>query len=114
MYDMCSLPSKLFLAFVESPLRHKCQVCAVTRSLSSSEGVWNCSREAPPDQEQLLQAAGSLWSPALVRPGGPPAVVTPGDFRSLCVRAAGGALSQRSPRCWKPRAILPATSGAAQ
>lgn len=28
--DVCSLPSKLFLAFMESPLKHKCQVCAVT------------------------------------------------------------------------------------
>lgn len=25
---MCSLPSKLFLAFEESPLKHKCQVCS--------------------------------------------------------------------------------------
>lgn len=30
---MCSLSSKLFLAFVESPLKHKCQVCAVTKGL---------------------------------------------------------------------------------
>lgn len=31
--DTCSLPSKLFLAFAESPLKHKCQVCTVTEGL---------------------------------------------------------------------------------
>ena len=45
MYGMCSLPSKLFPAFVESPLKHKCQVCAVTRSLSNTEGMWDRGRK---------------------------------------------------------------------
>lgn len=31
--DMCSLPFNLFLAFVESPFKHKCQVCTVTKGL---------------------------------------------------------------------------------
>lgn len=31
--DTCSLPSKLFLAFAESPLEHKCQVCTLTEGL---------------------------------------------------------------------------------
>lgn len=30
---MCGLPSKLFLAFVESPFKPKCQLCIVTTGL---------------------------------------------------------------------------------
>lgn len=50
--DMCSLRSKLFLAFVASPLKPKCQVCGhkgpcADRPTPGTKGRWNVAKGSP-------------------------------------------------------------------
>lgn len=109
---MCGLLSKLFLAFVESPFKPKCQLCshngpcAVNRSSHSTQGMWDLAKGSPSQAAvvQLPRAYPDRWP--LGPPVGPPAcpaqltpVVTGAKPRVRAEPGAGSALCLR--RAWK-------------